>query len=169
MTDALAGEAAGSTTNLEAIARHYCGEFVRVQWSVMPSLCGLATRNEDSALIFLHPGLPLGRLGAVFFHECGHIALGHITGKSPSVDPVAMAQSLAERNERIEAAAPADKQFFNTFIGTLEEEADAFSAEALADFERRFGPFLAALGIGEVLSFADKCLKEIAPEYIFSQ
>ncbi len=139
---ALAGDYAGATSNLEAIARHYCGADVRVTWQPASAWLGLARRTPAGFEILLNPAAPAARLGHVFFHECGHIACGHCELVSTGT-PADLAHD--ETTAHMERLTPAERAAIVPVIDAREVAADGWAADTLRAFQGRFGPFLKAI------------------------
>ncbi len=133
------------TANLATIASHYTGQRVIVTWQSSPYWRGLAYRTDAGAVIALHPALTPDEVGHVFFHEVGHHVLDHvqIVASMPlatlaTVDTDAIMQRLT---------AP-ERDHWDAQTRQHEAQADSWATVALAVFERRFGPFWAAVNDG---------------------
>lgn len=139
---ALAGDFMHATPSLEAIARHFVGEDVRVRWQPSQHWLGLARRTPDGAEILLNPGAAAADLGHIFFHEMGHHVRGHVTTVVTSTP----AQMAATDSDAILARlTPPEQAAWGATIDAREAQADAWAQEYLEAFQARFGPFLGAL------------------------
>lgn len=139
---ALAGRYAGATSNLEAIARHYCGADVRVTWQPSTVWLGLARLTPAGFEILLNPYMFADDLPFVFHHECGHL----VNGDATNVDML-RAEDMADVNPpaMLERLTPAERAAIGPVIDAREADADRWAANALRTFEGRFGPFLKAI------------------------
>ena len=78
----------------------------------------------------------------VFFHELGHHVRGHCTIISQAeYDDLGAADATAI----LASMSPEEQAYFEPLIDEREDQADAWAMVNLAAFERRFGPFLAAM------------------------
>ena len=142
MKRALAGDYADATSNLEAIARHYCGADVRVTWQPASSWLGLARRTAAGAEILINPAAPAAKLGHIFFHELGHLVCGHCELVSTGT-PADLAHD--ETTAHMERLTPAERAAIGPMVDAREAAADGWAADALRTFEGRFGTFLRAI------------------------
>lgn len=140
---ALAGEYAGATANMEAIARWHAGADVRVTWQPSPFWLGLARRAPDGLQILLNPAAAAADLGYIFFHELGHLVCGHAVTES-MYTPAEMAHD--DTAARLERLTPPERASWGAAIDARETQADSWAWAALGAFQRRFGPFLKAIG-----------------------
>lgn len=144
MTDAgaLAGDYRDSVCNLEAIARFYVREFVRVHWQPSQHWLGLARRTEHGAEILLNPYAAAADLPFIFFHEVGHHVRGHVV----TINPLSLAE-MADDDQaaRLERMTPPEADTWRAVIATREDEANEWARAHLAAYEARFGPFLRAI------------------------
>ncbi len=139
---ALAGDYAGATDNLEAIARHYVGADVRVTWQPSTIWLGLARLTPSGFEILLNPAAPAGKLGHIFFHEVAHL----VNGDATFID-MRSAEDVAGVNPpaMLERITPAEMTVIGPAIDARETAADRWAADALRTFQGRFGPFLKAI------------------------
>lgn len=139
---ALAGDYAGATANLEAIARHYVGADVRILWQPSVVWLGLARLTPAGFEILLNPAAPAAGLPFTFFHECGHLVHGDAT----FVD-MRSAEDVADVNPpaMLERTTPAERAAIGPIMHAMESAADRWAEIALRTFEGRFGPFLKAI------------------------
>lgn len=139
---ALAGDYAGATANLEAIARHYVGADVQVTWQPSAVWLGLARLTPAGFEILLNPYMVAADLPFVFLHECGHL----VNGDATNVDML-RAEDMADVNPpaMLERLTPAERAAIGPVIDAREADADRWAANALRTFEGRFGPFLKAI------------------------
>ena len=129
-----------ATTNFETIATHYLGEKVWVDWRASAHWQGLALRMGAGPVIFLNPSAV--DLAFVFWHELGHHVCGHCTiiNRADYGD-----LGAADSDAILANMTPAERAYFEPMIDERENEADGWALTHLAAFERRFGPFLAAM------------------------
>lgn len=139
---ALAGDFAGATANLEAIARFYVGADVRILWQPAAAWLGLARRTIDGAEILINPSAPAARLGEIFFHELGHLCSGHCEIVSTRTPADLADDDTAVHLERL---TPAERATIGPVIDAKENEADRWAETELREFQGRFGEFPEAI------------------------
>ena len=103
---ALAGDFAGATANLEAIARHYVGADVRILWQPSDGLAGARASTPAGFEILLNPAAPAAKLARIFFHEVAHLVHGDAT-----LIDMRRAEDVADVNPpaMLERLTPAEK------------------------------------------------------------
>lgn len=140
---ALAGEYTGATANLEAVARWHAGADVRVTWQPSQHWLGLARRTAGGLQILLNPAAAAADLPYIFFHEVGHLVCGHAAIESMCT-PAEMAHD--DTAARLARLTTPEAVAWGAAIDARETEADSWAWAALGEFQRRFGPFLKAIG-----------------------
>lgn len=139
---AMAGDYAGCVNNLEAIARFYVREDVRVRFQPAQHWLGLARRTENGPEILINPYAPAAQLGHILFHEVAHHVCWHVLVVNTQPAAELATDDTAARLERL---TPPEAATWRAVIDAREGEADRWAHERLAAYERRFGPFLKAI------------------------
>lgn len=127
---------------LEVIARHHLQQMVVVRVVALdwPQLGGATYGPGGLAMITLSEVLTPAALGFVFFHELGHLVLGHVARPG---EPALSSAQLADLRG-ILPESPAVQRLVE-LEAQQEAEANAWADEQLANFERQFGPFVDAI------------------------
>ena len=127
--------------NLETIARAYLppGTMVRVEVVDLRSrfLQGVAYRTPDGwHVIELDERFVTD--GFTFFHELGHLVLGHVKIERRADWPYYTCSSQAKLTE-------VERKELTRYIDAVEDEANTWAERELTHFQRRFGAFEDAL------------------------